>query len=340
MIVFMSESAADADLLRVSHKARTLGLTPREVTDGSRRAVIVTGEGAAVDPEEFARLPGVASCDAAPRACLLAAREAREKPTVVTVRGASIGAGPCALIAGPCAVESADQLQRTAERVARAGIRFFRGGAFKPRSSPYSFQGLREEGLRLLENVRRQFDLRIVTEARDERTLPAVLEAADIVQIGARNMQNFSLLEAVGDARRPVLLKRGGGATLTELFLAAEYILARGNPQVILCERGIRTFESSTRNTLDLSAVPVARRHTHLPIVVDPSHAAGVAWAVPALARAAVASGADGVMIEVHPDPSHALSDGPQALAFDAFDALAAELRDLSAWMASRRPIW
>lgn len=339
MIVFMSESANEGDLRRVSHKARSLGLTPREVTDGSRRAVVVTGDGAAVDPAEFARLPGVASCDAATRSYLLAAREACERPTVVTVRGASIGGGSCVLIAGPCAVESTDQLLRTAERVARAGIRFFRGGAFKPRSSPYSFQGLREEGLRLLERVRREFDLRIVTEARDERTLPAVLEAADIVQIGARNMQNFSLLEAVGDARRPVLLKRGGGATMTEWFLAAEYVLSRGNAQLILCERGIRTFESSTRNTLDLSAVPVARRHTHLPIVVDPSHAAGVAWAVPALARAAVASGADGVMIEVHPDPARALSDGPQALTFEAFDQLAVELSDLSAWMASRSAI-
>lgn len=258
---------------------------------------------------------------------VLARRDARPGPTVVHVRGESIGAGGCVLIAGPCAVESRDQLFRTAALVSRCGGRFLRGGAFKPRTSPYSFQGLKEEGLRLLDAVRREFDLRIVTEVRDVETLPAVAEVADILQVGARNMQNHPLLEALGDIRRPVLLKRGSGATLIELLMSAEYILARGNDQVILCERGIRTFETLTRHTFDVSAVPMLRHLSHLPIVADPSHGVGIDWAVPPLARAAAAAGADGVMVEVHPDPANALSDGQQALNFDAFEKLAGELR-------------
>jgi len=261
--------------------------------------------------------------------CVLARREARPGPTVVTVRGESIGGGGCVLIAGPCAVESRDQVFRTAALVARCGGRFLRGGAFKPRSSPYSFQGLKEAGLRLLDAVRREFDLRIVTEVRDVETLPAVAEVADVLQIGARNMQNYPLLEAIGDMRRPVLLKRGAGATITELLMSAEYMLARGNDQIILCERGIRTFETLTRHTFDVSAIPMIHHLSHLPVAADPSHGVGIDWAVPSVARAAAAAGADAVMVEVHPDPANALSDGQQALNFEAFESLAGELRGI-----------
>ncbi len=260
---------------------------------------------------------------------VLASRAARPAPTIVNVRGEAIGAGACVLIAGPCAVESRDQLFRTAQLVSRCGGRFLRGGAFKPRSSPYSFQGLKEEGLKLLDAVRREFDLRIVTEVRDVETLPAVAEVADVLQVGARNMQNYPLLEAIGDMRRPVLLKRGAGATITELLMSAEYMLARGNEQIILCERGIRTFETLTRHTFDVSAIPMIRHLSHLPIAADPSHGVGIDWAVPPLAKAAVAAGADAVMVEVHPDPANALSDGQQALDFEAFERLARELRQL-----------
>lgn len=258
------------------------------------------------------------------------------KPTVVDVRGVPIGAGVFQLIAGPCAVESKDQLFRIAEVAAGAGAKFLRGGAFKPRTSPYSFQGLGAEGLRILAEASRQFDLRIITEVKDCETLPAVAEVADILQIGSRNMQNFSLLEAVGRLRKPVLLKRGMGARLVELFMAAEYVIAQGNPNVILCERGIRTFETMTRNTFDVGAIVMMKRRTHLPVTADPSHGIGIPWAVPALARAAVVAGSDAVMIEIHDDPGHALSDGQQALTLGEFERLAPELMELAAWMKSR----
>ncbi|MFO0973253.1 MAG: 3-deoxy-7-phosphoheptulonate synthase [Phycisphaerae bacterium] len=262
--------------------------------------------------------------------CPLVASSADRRRTTIEVRGERIGAGGLTLIGGPCAVESREQMVRVAELLEGLGVRYVRGGAFKPRTSPYSFQGLRDEGLRLLEEVRREFDLRIVTEVLDAATLPAVAEVADVLQIGSRNMHNTALLDAVGRLGQPVLLKRGYSATLMEWFSAAEYVLARGNGQVILCERGIRTFETLTRNTFDVSAIPLARRLTHLPVVADPSHGVGLAWAVPAVARAAVAAGADGVMIEVHPNPDEALSDGSQALTFETFAELAPELTTLA----------
>ena len=266
---------------------------------------------------------------------LVAARD-DQKPTVVEVRGQSIGDGSFQLIAGPCAVESRDQLFRIAEAATAGGAKFLRGGAFKPRTSPYSFQGMGPAGLRILEDVSKQFDLRIVTEVKDCATLPAVAEVADILQVGSRNMQNFSLLEAVGRQRKPVLLKRGMGARLDELFMAAEYIVAQGNPKVILCERGIRTFETMTRNTFDVGAIAMMKRHTHLPVVADPSHGIGIPWAVPAMARAAVVAGADAVMVEIHDDPTHALSDGQQALTLAEFGRLSRELTGLAGWMQSR----
>jgi len=253
----------------------------------------------------------------------------KPEATIIDVRGSSLGQGHFQLIAGPCSVESREQIFRTAEAVSAAGVKCLRGGAFKPRTSPYAFQGMKDEGLRLLEDVKRQFDLRIVTEAKDTESLAAVAEVADVLQIGARNMQNFSLLEAAGKLRRPVMIKRGMSATIQELFMAAEYLLSLGNFQVMLCERGIRTFETMTRNTFDLSAIVMIKRHSHLPVVADPSHGVGIDWAVAPLAKAAVVAGADAVMIEVHPDPDHALSDGQQSLTFDAFHRLASEIVEL-----------
>jgi 3-deoxy-7-phosphoheptulonate synthase len=249
----------------------------------------------------------------------LAARAAKPGGTVVEVRGVRIGGPEVVIIAGPCAVESEAQLLATARAVKAGGASALRGGAFKPRTSPYSFRGLETEGLRLLAIARAETGLPVVTEVMDARHLPAVAEVADILQIGSRNMQNFTLLEEVGRSGLPVLLKRGMGATLAEYLQAAEYIMAAGNPRVILCERGIRTFETSTRNTLDLNAVPMLHRETHLPVLVDPSHGTGHAWMVPALASAAVAAGADGLLIEVHCDPEAALSDGENSLTPEAF---------------------
>ncbi len=249
----------------------------------------------------------------------LVAREARPQGTVVTVRGVAIGGPGVVVIAGPCAVENERQLLATARAAKAGGAKMLRGGAFKPRTSPYSFQGLKEEGLELLALARAETGLPIVTEVMDARQLPLVAAYADMLQIGSRNMQNFTLLEEVGRCRMPVLLKRGMSATLDEYLLAAEYVMKGGNDQVTLCERGIRTFEPSTRGTLDLNAVPMLKRRTHLPVLVDPSHGTGHAWMVPALACAAIAAGADGLLIEVHCDPPNALCDGSQSLTPEEF---------------------
>lgn len=256
----------------------------------------------------------------------LTRRSARPEGTVVTVRGVEIGGPGIVIMAGPCAVESEPQLLATARAVKAAGAHILRGGAFKPRTSPYSFQGLKEEGLRLLAQARAETGLPIVTEVLDARHLELVATYADILQVGSRNMQNFTLLEEVGRSRVPVLLKRGMSATLEEYLNAAEYVMSNGNANLILCERGIRTFEPSTRNTLDLNAVPMLQRLSHLPVIVDPSHGTGHAWMVPRLACAAVAAGADGVLVEVHADPAHALSDGQHALTPDEFAAMAGQI--------------
>jgi 3-deoxy-7-phosphoheptulonate synthase len=256
----------------------------------------------------------------------LTRRSARPEGTVVTVRGVEIGGPGIVIMAGPCAVESEAQLMATARAVKAAGAHILRGGAFKPRTSPYSFQGLKEEGLRLLAQARAETGLPIVTEVLDARHLESVATYADILQVGSRNMQNFPLLEEVGRSHLPVLLKRGMSATLDEYLNAAEYVMSHGNSDVILCERGIRTFEPSTRNTLDLNAVPMLQRHSHLPVLVDPSHGTGHAWMVQRLACAAIAAGADGVLVEVHIDPANALSDGQHALTPDAFAAMAGQI--------------
>lgn len=324
----MRSDAGPAARERVRNVVAGEGCTVQEIPGTSWLAV--TGPSGSVSPDRLLALPGVESVIPVARPYRLAAREAKASRTVVSVGNLTVGGGELAIIAGPCAVESRDQVLEVAHAVRAAGAGFFRGGAFKPRTSPYDFQGMKEEGLALLREVRALTGLPVVTEARDGPSLHAVAESADIIQIGARNMQNVPLLEAAGELRKPVLLKRGIAATVEELLLAAEYILARGNPDVILCERGIRTFERGTRNTLDLNAIPLVRKLSHLPMLVDPSHGIGMLEGVAAMALAGVAAGADGLLIEVHPDPGAALSDGYQSLTPQQFRDLMEKVRALA----------
>jgi 3-deoxy-7-phosphoheptulonate synthase len=293
----------------------------------TRTAIGITGNQTAVDASHFENLPGVAEAIRVSKPYKLISLDLRPDKTVVRVGDAAIGGEELAIIAGPCAIESRAQAFSIAEAVRRSGARFFRGGAFKPRTSPYAFQGLGEEGLRILADIREAYGLKIVTEALDETGVDLVERYGDIIQIGARNMQNFSLLRRAGKSQLPVLLKRGLSATLDEWLLAAEYIMSEGNYQVVLCERGIRTFAQHTRNTLDLAAIPAVRRVSHLPVIVDPSHGTGKNHMVMPLARAGVAVGADGLIVEVHDQPEHALSDGAQALTLEQYDELVSEVR-------------
>jgi 3-deoxy-7-phosphoheptulonate synthase len=295
----------------------------------TRTAIGITGNQGAVDPSHFENLAGVAEAIRVSKPYKLITLDLRPEKTVVRVGDATIGGDELAIIAGPCAIESRAQAFAIAEVVRRSGARFFRGGAYKPRTSPYAFQGLGEEGLKILADVREAYGLKIVTEALDEAGVDLVEKYGDMIQIGARNMQNFSLLRRAGKATLPVLLKRGLSATLDEWLLAAEYVMAEGNYQLILCERGIRTFADHTRNTLDLSAVPAVRRISHLPVIIDPSHGTGRNYMVMPLARAGVAVGADGLIIEVHDQPERALSDGAQALTLDQYDELVREVRSI-----------
>jgi 3-deoxy-7-phosphoheptulonate synthase len=322
MLVIMKLDASREDIERVKKKIRDLGYTPHEMPGAQRLAIGITGNRERPDREQFLCLSGVIDAIPVTKPYKLVSRDVKPDNTTINVGGATIGGRELAIIAGPCSVESRDQILEAARVVKESGAKFLRGGAFKPRTSPYAFQGLKDEGLELLREARELTGLKIVTEVKDTKTLPQVAEVADVLQIGARNMQNFSLLEAVGDLRKPVLLKRGLMATIEELLMAAEYILSRGNYQVILCERGIRTFETYTRNTLDLNAVPVIKKLSHLPVVVDPSHGIGAWDGVTAMALAAVAAGADGLIIEVHPDPAMALSDGSQSLKPAKFKSL------------------
>ncbi len=337
MLIVMKQGATAKQIEQVCARIREIGFTPHEIPGSIRTAVGITGNPGAVSPDHFQDLDGVAECVPISKPYKLVSREVKPEPTIIDVRGAKVGDGGLHVMAGPCSVESREQILRTAEAVAASGAKFLRGGAYKPRTSPYAFQGMKEEGLRLLADVKAAFDLRIVTEVKDVESLAAVAEVADVVQIGARNMQNFSLLEAAGRLRRPVLLKRGISATLQELFMAAEYLLSLGNYEVMLCERGIRTYETMTRNTFDLSAVVMIKHHTHLPVIADPSHGVGISWAVPPLARASVVAGADGVMIETHPEPSRALSDGQQSLTLADYAKLAEEMKALAAWRGQNR---
>jgi 3-deoxy-7-phosphoheptulonate synthase len=298
-----------------------------------RTAIGITGNKGEVESGTLEEMPGVQEVIRVTKPYKLVSRDTKPDNTVIKFPNsrATIGGSDLAVIAGPCGIETRDQAFKIAERVARAGAQFFRGGAYKPRTSPYSFQGLGEDGLKIMAEIRDRFGLLIVTEAVDYESLDLVDQYADVIQIGARNMQNFSLLKRAGRARKPVLLKRGLSATLEEFLMAAEYIMSEGNYNIVLCERGVRTFADHTRNTLDLSIVPAVQRLSHLPIIVDPSHGTGKRNKVTPLSRAAVAVGADGLMVEVHHDPDRALSDGMQSLFPDQFDALMAQVRQIAA---------
>jgi 3-deoxy-7-phosphoheptulonate synthase len=331
MFVRINQSATAEQIAAVRSRATEAGLAVYDEASGRGLTLALLGPKGFDEKlsDEFVAMPGVASVARPSRAYRLSSQEFREEPTIVKVRDAVIGGGSLTLMAGPCSIESREQLFEVAAGVAAAGATLLRGGAFKPRTSPYAFQGLGLEGLRLLAEARERTGLPIITEVMEPAQVDMVAEFADVLQIGTRNMQNFSLLNAVGRTRMPVMLKRGLSGTIEEWLLAAEYILAAGNRQVILCERGIRTFETAARNTLDLNAVPILRRLTHLPVIVDPSHATGKRWMVAPMSYAGVAAGADGIMVEVHPRPEEAWSDGEQSLTLPMFSRLAGELRTI-----------
>ncbi len=330
MLIVMTSDATDTDIRRVIETIESLGFKAHPMPGSNRTAIGLTGNQGAVDPSPFADLPGVAECVRVTKPYKLVSRDLKHDKTVIRIGEAEIGGDEPAIIAGVCAVESREQTMLTAEVVAEMGCRWFRGGAFKPRTSPYAFQGLAEEGLKILAEVRDRFGLRIVTEAVDEAALDLVERYADVIQIGTRNMQNFSLLRRAGQARKPILLKRGMSSTLEEFLLAGEYIMSEGNYQVILCERGVRTFGAHSRFTPDLSVIPAAQKLSHLPIIFDPSHSTGNRETVIPMARAAIAVGADGLLVDVHPYPERALCDGPQALLFDMFREMVTQARAIA----------
>lgn len=329
MLIVMKSDAGPSDIEKVLEAIDKLGFVGHVMPGENRTAIGVTGNRGSIDPAHFENLPGVADAIRVTQPYKLTTKNHTTQKSIVKVGNSTIGGDELAIIAGPCALENRDQVFETAAAVAKSGAKFFRGGAFKPRTSPYAFQGLGENGLKMLAEVREQFGINIVTEAMDERGIDAVVKYGDCIQIGARNMQNFSLLKYAGQTRTPVLLKRGLSATLDELLLAAEYIMAEGNSDVILCERGIRTFTNHARNTMDLSIVPAVHRLTHLPIIVDPSHGTGHNYMVAPLARAGVAVGADGLIIEVHPHPETAMCDGAQALTLAQYIELTSQIRAL-----------
>ena len=336
MLVEMKEGASVREISGVIRKAEALGLKPHP-SRGARRTLIgLIGRVIPDDLEAVALLPGVIQVTPVNKAFKLVNREFRDEPTVIPLNGVSVGGEDFVIMAGPCSVESKEQTLSTARAVRASGASVLRGGAFKPRTSPYSFQGLGEEGLQILAAARAETGLKVVTEVTSPELAPLVGRYADILQIGARNMQNYALLEQVGAMRKPVLLKRGLMSTIEECLLAAEYILAGGNSQVMICERGIRTFETATRNTLDISAVAVIKSQSHLPVIVDPSHASGHREYIASMSKAAVAAGADGLIVEVHPDPAAALSDGKQSLTFEAFDELVKLLRPVAEAVGKR----
>src|SRR5258707_15847709 len=332
MLIVMKAQATDEQVHAVCQKVESLGYRAHAMPGAQRTAIGITGNKGEVESGTLDELAGVQEVIRVSKPYKLVSRDVKEENTVIKFAGtqATIGGKNLTIIAGPCAIESREQAFAVAERVHRAGAQFFRGGAYKPRTSPYSFQGLAENGLRIMAEIREQFGMKIITEAIDNESLDLVEEYADVIQIGARNMQNFSLLKRAGRARKPVLLKRGMSATLEELLMAAEYILSEGNYNVALCERGVRTFADHTRNTLDLSIVPAVQRLSHLPIAVDPRHRTGKRNKVTPLSRAAVAVGADGLLIEVHCEPDKALSDGMQSLYPDQFAELMAQVRQIA----------
>lgn len=335
MILILKKTATQSEQEAILHRIEALGLKAH-LSRGEERTIIgVVGDDRQIDPEPFEALPGIDNVVRVLKRFKLASRDFQKESTRVAI--GTTPATPCTLgdnevivMAGPCAVEHRDQLVATAHAVKKSGARVLRGGAFKPRTSPYAFQGLGEEGLEILAEARAATGLPVITEVMAPNEVEVVARYADILQIGARNMQNFNLLREAGLVKKPVMVKRGLSATLEEMCLAAEYIMAQGNREVILCERGIRTFETATRNTLDLSAVPVLKEWTHLPVVVDPSHGTGKRSLVTSMALAAIAAGADGLLVEVHPNPEQALSDGPQSLTFELLDRLMAQGRGVA----------
>ena len=337
MIVVMKSDATMSDISGVIKALEAMGCKPHPTRGADRTIIGVIEARQGADFTQLEGTPGVEQVIPITKAYKMVSREFRPQDTVVNVNGVAVGGPEFVVMAGPCAVENREQVLTAARAVKDAGASILRGGAFKPRTSPYSFQGLGEEGLKILLAAKRETGLPIVTEVISPELVPLVSEYADVLQIGARNMQNYALLEACGKIRKPVLLKRGMMSTVEEMLMAAEYILSNGNQQVILCERGIRTFENSTRNTLDISAVPVIKRNSHLPIIIDPSHAAGHTEFVPALALAAVAAGADGLIVEVHPCPETAWCDGVQSLSLEKFNEMMVNIRAVAAAMG--RPV-
>ncbi len=329
MLIVMDKDATPAQIEAVVAKIEALGFAAQPMPGGERTAIGILRNPGPVDPALFLDMPGVIQAIPVSRPYKLVSREMKREDSVISLPGLELGRGRFVVMAGPCAVESETQALTIAQAVKTAGASIFRGGAFKPRTSPYSYQGLGEQGLKILRKVREETGLLIITEAVDSCSLELVAKYTDIIQIGARNMQNFTLLRLAGQAGKPVLLKRGMSATLEEWLMAAEYILSEGNPQVILCERGVRAIGEHARNLLDLATIPVVHKESHLPIIVDPSHAAGRRELVPPLARAAVAAGCDGLLIEVHHEPEKALSDGAQSLYPRQFATLMEELQKL-----------
>jgi 3-deoxy-7-phosphoheptulonate synthase len=330
MLIMMKLDAPRENIQKVKDKISSSGCTPHEIPGSLKLAIGVTGPSSALQIEDFISLDSVEDVVRVSKPYKLVSREMKSEDTIINIGEHKIGGDNLTIIAGPCSVESREQIFDIAGELKEMGIKFLRAGAYKPRSSPYSFQGLKEKGLEYLAEVSSKLGMKIVTEVKDTETLPLIMETADILQIGARNMQNFSLLEKVGNANKPIFLKRGLAATVEDLLMSAEYILSKGNFNVILCERGIRTFETHTRNTLDLNAIPVIKKHSHLPIFVDPSHGIGIWDKVKPMALAAVVSGADGIMIEVHNHPEAALSDGYQSLTPKNFKSLLEKVKQLA----------
>jgi 3-deoxy-7-phosphoheptulonate synthase len=339
MIVVMALQAPEAQVVAVKERLIELGFSVHEIRGVERLVLGAVGDGRLDEPSILQLMPGVEKVLRVRHPYKLVSREVKSEDTIVLVGDVGIGGGEIVIMAGPCAVESEEQLLAAARAVKKAGARILRGGAFKPRSSPYSFQGLAEDGLKMLAAARAETGLLIVTEAVNPSDVEVVSRYADILQIGARNMQNFSLLREAGESGRPVLLKRGFAATVEDWLMAAEYILATGNYNVILCERGIKTFETATRSTLDISSIPLVKRLSHLPVLADPSHSGGDWRLVPALSKAAVAAGADGLIVEVHCDPARALCDGPQSLTPANFQQLMQEISVLARAVGKKLPL-
>jgi len=334
MIIVMAPDATPEEIEKVENTIRELGYTPHAIVGVERKVIGAVGDERGKDRlQSIETMGGVESVFPILKPYKLASREVKSTNSVIQVGGVSIGGPAIAIIAGPCSVESKEQICTTAKLVKSSGANFLRGGAYKPRTSPYSFQGMEEDGLKLLAAAREVSGLPIVTEVMNPREIDLVAKYADVIQVGARNMQNFSLLKELGRVDKPILLKRGMMNTIKEFLMSAEYVLSEGNHQVILCERGIRTFETATRNTLDISCIPVLKKETHLPIIIDPSHATGHWDLVESMSRASIAAGADGLIIEVHPDPVKAFSDGPQSLKPEKFDRLMENLRPFAELM-------